>query len=86
MSRYFYKSTKTGDFHPQRTHSGSLFVILERLASIRAVVLAFTANKQTLSMVRECGSTLYVGMAQGVSFPLYIGIGAKFENTQKTYS
>ena len=23
-------------------------------------------------------------MAQGVSFSLYIGIGAKFENTQKT--
>ena len=25
-----------------------------------------------------------VGMAQGVSLSLYIGIGAKFENTQKT--
>ena len=35
-------------------------------------------------LIRECGSTLYVGMAQGVSFALYIGIGAKFENTQKT--
>ena len=35
-------------------------------------------------IIRECGSTLYVGMAQGVSFSLYIGIGAKFENTQKT--
>ena len=34
--------------------------------------------------IRECGSTLYVGMAQGISFSLYIGIGAKFENTQKT--
>ena len=34
--------------------------------------------------IRECGSTLYVGMAQGVSFSLYIGIVAKFENTQKT--
>ena len=34
--------------------------------------------------IRECGSTLNVGMAQGVSFSLYIGIGAKFENTQKT--
>ena len=33
--------------------------------------------------IRECGSTLYVGMAQGVSFSLYIGIGAKFQNTQK---
>ena len=28
--------------------------------------------------IRECGSTLYVEMAQGVSFSLYIGIGAKF--------
>ena len=36
------------------------------------------------SLIRECGSTLYVGMAQGVSLSLYIGIGAKFENTQKT--
>ena len=35
-------------------------------------------------IIRECGSTLYVGMAQGVSLSLYIGIGAKFENTQKT--
>ena len=34
--------------------------------------------------IRECGSTLYVGMAQGVSFSLYIGIRAKSENTQKT--
>ena len=34
--------------------------------------------------IRECSSTLYVGMAQGVSFSLYIGIGAKFENTQKS--
>ena len=34
--------------------------------------------------IRECGSTLYVGMAQGVSLSLYIGIGAKFQNTQKT--
>ena len=36
------------------------------------------------TIITECGSTLYVGMAQGVSFSLYIGIGAKFENTQKT--
>ena len=35
-------------------------------------------------IIRECGSNLYVGVAQGVSFSLYIGIGAKFENTQKT--
>ena len=37
-----------------------------------------------MNLIRECGSTLYVGMAQGVSFSLYIGIGAKFENMQKT--
>ena len=36
------------------------------------------------AVIRECGSTLYVGIAQGVSFSLYIGIEAKFENTQKT--
>ena len=47
MSRYLPESTKTGDFNPQKTLSGSFFVILERLASVRAVVLAFTANKQT---------------------------------------
>ena len=47
MSRYLPKNTKTGDFKQQRTLSGSFFVIPERLASIRAVVLAFTANKQT---------------------------------------
>ncbi len=40
------RDTKRGDFNPQRTLSGSLFAT-ERLASIRAVVLAFTANKQT---------------------------------------
>ena len=47
MSRYLPKNTKTGDFKQQRTLSGSFCVIPERLASIRAVVLAFTANKQT---------------------------------------
>ena len=47
MSRYLPKNTKTGDFNTQRTLSRSFFVIPERLASIRAVVLAFTANKQT---------------------------------------
>ena len=35
-------------------------------------------------IIRECGSTLYVGIVQGVSFSLYIDIGAKFQNTQKT--
>ena len=47
MSQYLPKNTKTGDFKQQRTLYGTLFVIPERLASIRAVVLAFTANKQT---------------------------------------
>ena len=47
MSRYLFKNTKTGDFNPQRIPFGSFFIIPERLASIRAVVLAFTANKQT---------------------------------------
>ena len=37
-----------------------------------------------VSIIRGCGTTLYVGMAQGVSFSLYIGIGVKFQNTQKT--
>ena len=47
MSRFLLENTKVGDFNQQRTLSGSFFVIPERLASIRAVVLAFTANKQT---------------------------------------
>ena len=51
MSRYLSENTKTGDFNTQRTFSGSFFVIPERLASIRAVVLAFTANKQTLAII-----------------------------------
>ena len=34
--------------------------------------------------IREGGSILYVEKAQGVSFSLYIGIGAKFQSTQKT--
>ena len=34
--------------------------------------------------IRECGSTLYVGMIRVVSFSLYIGIGAKFRNRLKT--
>ena len=45
ISQYLSKDTKKGDFTPQRTHSGSFFII--RLASIHAVVLPFTANKQT---------------------------------------
>ena len=47
MSQYLSENTKTGDFNQQRTLSRSLFVIPERLASIRALVLAFTVNKQT---------------------------------------
>ena len=47
MSRYLSENTKTGDFNPQRTLSGLFFVIVERLASIRVVVLALPANKQT---------------------------------------
>ena len=35
-------------------------------------------------IIRECGSTLYVGMVRVVSFSLYIGIGAKFRNRLKT--
>ena len=46
MPRYLPENSKTGDFNPQRTLSGSFFVIPERLASIRAVALVFTANKQ----------------------------------------
>ena len=47
MSRYLPESTKTGNFKQRRTLSGLFFVIPERLASIRAVVLAFAVNKQT---------------------------------------
>ena len=47
MSRCLSENTKMSDFNQQRTLSGSFFVIPERLASIRAVVLAFTVNKQT---------------------------------------
>ena len=47
MPRYLLENNKTGNFNPQRTLSGAFFVIPERLASTRAVVLAFTANKQT---------------------------------------
>ena len=47
MSRYLSENTKTGNFNQQRTLSGSFFVIPERFAAIRAVVLAFTAIKQT---------------------------------------
>ena len=47
MSRYLSENTKTRDLKQQRTLSGLFFVIPEHLVSIRDVVLAFTANKQT---------------------------------------
>ena len=50
---------KTGDFNPQRTLSKMFFVIRKRLASIRYVVLAFTANKQ-LSYISESLKIEYV--------------------------
>ena len=40
-------NTKTDGFNPQRTLSGSFFVIPERLVSICTVVLVFTANKHS---------------------------------------
>ena len=46
ISRYFLKRKKTDNFNLRRTLSGLFFVIPECLASISAVVLAFTANKQ----------------------------------------
>ena len=46
ISRYLPESTKMGDFNPRRTLHELSFVIPERLASIRAIVLTFTANKQ----------------------------------------
>ena len=51
MSQYLTENTKTGDFNLQRTLSGSFFVLPERLASIYAVVMVFTTNKQTLSKI-----------------------------------
>ena len=39
MSRYLRENHKAGDFNPRRTLSGMLVVILERLASIRVLVL-----------------------------------------------
>ena len=47
MSRYLSENTKTGDFNPHRTLSGSFLIIPECLASVYAIVLSFTANKQT---------------------------------------
>ena len=47
-----FMMSKMKIFNPQRTLSGSFLVIPERLASIRAVVLAFTVNKQTKTNTR----------------------------------
>ena len=47
MSQYLSENTKTGNFNAQMPFSRSFFVILKHLVSIRAVGLAFTANKQT---------------------------------------
>ena len=62
MSRYLLENTKTGDFNPRRTLSVSFFVIPERLASIRAVVLAFTANKQTNKQTNTLNYIFYIDM------------------------
>ena len=67
MSRYLPKNTKTGDVNTQRTLSGSFFVIPERLASIRTVVLAFTANKQ--STCQDGGAVGFVDFTK-LSFAL----------------
>ena len=47
ISRYHPESTKTSNFNPRRTLSGSFFVIPECLVKIHAVVLAMIANKLT---------------------------------------
>ena len=57
---------------------------VSRATPPRSVHDFFISFPERFIFIRECGSTLYVGMAQGVSLSLYIGIGAKFENTQKT--
>ena len=46
--------------------------------------ICFISAYPLLSAHFVWGSTLYVGMAQGVSFPLYIGIGAQLR-TVYTY-
>ena len=56
------KNTKTGDFNMQRTLSGSFFVIPERFASIRVLVLAFTANKQTNKQTNEHSQLYYTSI------------------------
>ena len=46
-----------------------------------ALQLARPVNSVLLQQyISECGSTLYVGMALVISFSLYIGIGATFQN------
>ena len=53
MSQYHPENTKTGDYNMQRPLSGSL-------VSIRAVVLAFTMNKQTLTSQWYICTFMYV--------------------------
>ena len=66
-----------------------VFIILQMItqgdkASSSVVPQCFHIQQGSVHCMYVYSSTLYVGMAQGVSFPLYIGIGAKFQNTQKT--
>ena len=42
MSQYLLENHKVGDFNPQRTFFGSVFVIPQCLASILAVVFPFS--------------------------------------------
>ena len=53
MSQYHPENTKTGDYNTQRPLSGSL-------VSIRAVVLAFAMNKQTLTSQWYICTFMYV--------------------------
>ena len=57
--------------------------ILHHMTSPLVSVL-FVPSIHSYHFCRKFLIFFYVGMAQGVSLSLYIGIGAKFENTQKT--
>ena len=79
--------SKTVLYSAVRSLLSLVFCVFSNFAPIpmyRETFYDYTTLSVMLSDIRECGSTLYVGLAQGVSFSLYIGIGAKFENTQKT--
>ena len=60
------------------------YILIYAIATYDNIYIYVDTRHTAMLYIRECGSTLYVGMAQGVSFSLYIGIGAKFENTKKT--